>query len=68
VHGESAFARKRNGPGLGLAMCRRILDMHGGRLRIESLPSETRVQLVYPAGRLERPGVALPGPVRAAAV
>jgi signal transduction histidine kinase len=53
VHGESAFTRKRDGAGLGLAMCSRILEMHGGRLTIDSVPdARTRVALVYPAARL----------------
>lgn len=58
VHGESAFTRKRDGAGLGLAMCRRILDMHGGRLQIDSSPGKgTHVALVYPASRLEATAV-----------
>jgi len=61
VHGESAFTRKRDGAGLGLAMCRRILDMHSGRLAIDSVPGKgTRVGLVYPASRLEAMAVAAP--------
>jgi two-component system cell cycle sensor histidine kinase PleC len=58
AHGESAFTRKRDGVGLGLAMCRRILDMHGGRLAIDSTAgSGTRVVLIYPASRLEASAV-----------
>jgi len=61
VHGESAFTRKRDGAGLGLAMCRRILDMHGGRLQIDSTPGKgVRVTLIYPASRLETSTVATP--------
>jgi signal transduction histidine kinase len=42
-------------------MCRRILEMHGGRLRIESKPGEgARVALVYPASRLETTVAAMP--------
>jgi len=61
VHGESAFTRKRDGAGLGLAMCRRILDMHGGRLQIDSTPGKgARVALIYPASRIESTALATP--------
>jgi PAS domain S-box-containing protein len=67
VHGESAFTRKRDGAGLGLAMCRRILDMHGGRLQIDSTPGKgARIALIYPASRLEATAVSRPTRIAAA--
>ena len=51
--GESAYARRYGGVGLGLAMCKKILDLHGGRMTINSAPgSGTRVALIFPAQRL----------------
>lgn len=35
-HAQSALTRESQGAGLGLAICRRIMDAHGGEMRVES--------------------------------
>ena len=53
--GESAYARRYGGVGLGLAMCKKIVDLHGGRMIIDSVPDEgTKVTLIFPAHRIDK--------------
>ena len=45
LHHESEY----EGLGIGLSLCRKIMDLHGGRIQIESVPgSETTVSFTFP--------------------
>jgi two-component system, cell cycle sensor histidine kinase PleC len=59
---ESAFARKYKGTGLGLPLAKRLVEMHGGALTIESAPGQgTTVVILLPASRIVRPPIAQAG-------
>lgn len=53
---DSSMARRFEGSGLGLPLSRKLMDLHGGQLRLESrLGTGTIVTLHFPAGRLRPP-------------
>jgi two-component system sensor histidine kinase HydH len=47
---EALFTTKAKGSGLGLALCSRIMEAHGGAIEIESAPSGASFLLTFPAG------------------
>jgi signal transduction histidine kinase len=50
---ENSYARKHGGSGLGLPYAKRLVELHGGELRIESeLGKGTSVTVSLPANRL----------------
>jgi two-component system cell cycle sensor histidine kinase PleC len=50
----SALSRRHSGTGLGLPLTKRLVELHGGRLEIESFPGKgTVVTAYFPAARVE---------------
>jgi len=53
---ESTLARRHEGTGLGLPLTKAIVEMHGGRLELQSAPGKgTTVTVVLPAERVIDP-------------
>ena len=54
---DSRLARKYEGTGLGLPLCDRLMELHGGRLEISStLGCGTTISLIFPKHRvIDRP-------------
>lgn len=52
-HSTAASDQSGFGLGLGLAIVRRFIDMHGGRVYIQKLPVGTRVRFILPIERFE---------------
>ena len=53
VQVDSRLARRSAGSGLGLPITKRLVEMHGGRLLLESAPGKgTSATLFFPADRL----------------
>lgn len=51
---DKSRARKQGGSGLGLALCKRIAEVHGSDLHIESTPDEgTRVSVILRKGAVQ---------------
>jgi signal transduction histidine kinase len=49
---DSQLARRTAGSGLGLPITKRLIEMHGGRLQLESMTGKgTKATLVFPAPR-----------------
>jgi len=62
---SATLARKQHDTGLGLPLCKRFIEMHGGALIVESAPGVgTHISAVLPASRLVE---AIPPPASAAA-
>ena len=52
---DSALSRRHAGSGLGLPLTKRLVELHGGRLDIETAPGRgTTMTLVFPAERVVR--------------
>ncbi len=57
VQVDRSLARKHEGTGLGLPLTSRMIELHGGRLELESeLGGGTTARLIFPANRVIRPG------------
>ena len=53
---DSRLARKHDGTGLGLPLCQKLMELHGGTLELESTPGAgTTVTLTFPARRALAP-------------
>jgi PAS domain S-box-containing protein len=53
---DSRLSRKHEGTGLGLPLCRSMVEMHGGRLELDSTPGiGTKVTIWLPPARLVWP-------------
>jgi signal transduction histidine kinase len=46
--GEKSRSRATGGAGLGLAIARGIVRAHGGEIRVESQPGDTRFMFTLP--------------------
>jgi signal transduction histidine kinase len=47
---EALYTTKAKGSGLGLALCRRIMEAHGGTIELEKAPGGASFLLTFPGG------------------
>jgi signal transduction histidine kinase len=51
---DSSLARRYEGTGLGLPLSKALVELHGGRLQIDSAPEQgTTVHVILPADRID---------------
>jgi signal transduction histidine kinase len=56
VQVENAFTRRHEGTGLGLALVKKYIALHGGHLDIESAVGRgTRIAVIFPPERVIGP-------------
>jgi len=60
---ENAYNRRQGGTGLGLPLVKAMMELHGGKLRIDSIPGQgTSIRLSFPAERIMRVQVTATAP------
>jgi PAS domain S-box-containing protein len=61
---DAFFTTKTNGLGLGLSICRSIIDQHGGEIDYKHLATGTRFVFSVPIARQRKVSDASPDPIR----
>jgi signal transduction histidine kinase len=64
-HAEQLYIRKDDDVGFGLVLAKRLTELHGGRLQVDSLPAPgTSITVILPAARAIYSGQRPAAPVR----